>query len=278
MILAHCLSDSELWALRNQTTWRRFSHSRRRLFAFASFKPLLSGLNQGGLAAGSALWYIIQMLNQPHFVKAGGFMTLYANRSLLRLCGLMIAILALSGCARGPFSPEVRRQSAELERYMNVLQAALVTDDTFEWNTLSSALIVRALKYSGPVRSEAEHRYAGAPPFEADTAQWLKPVRRSGRPIVILMGIFTPDLKEKDITTLGRFRPRLMSPDGRAVSPLEIKRYGRDAVFMRDYFPIFNPWEEVYMLKFPSTGLSAGTLDFILEWPGGVQVLTLENY
>jgi len=198
--------------------------------------------------------------------------------SICRFGGVLILLLALSACGRGPFAPEARRQAAEQDYYMKVLQAALVSDDTFEWNTLSSALIVRALNYSGPVRAEAERRFAEAPPFRKDSAEWLRtPNRRSAEPVVILMGLFTPDLKEKDIVSIGRFRPRLMTPDGKTIAPLEIKRYGRDSVFMRDYFPIFNPWEEVYMVSFPSAGLSAGTIDFRLQWPGGVQSLIIDD-
>jgi len=186
-------------------------------------------------------------------------------------------LLGLVACARGPFSPEAREQSASLDRYMKELQAAIVIDDTFTWNTLSSALIVKALPYTPAVAQAAGARYASDPVYAQETAQWRTPLRNRRPPLVILMGIFAPDLKEKDITQLGRFRPGLMTPDGRILAPLEIKRYGRDSVFMRDHFPIFNPWEEVYLVKFPAYGGDWGyeRLDFRLEWPGGVQTLPL---
>lgn len=189
---------------------------------------------------------------------------------------LLLSCLGLAACSKGPFSPEARQQSAERDRYLKALRAALVTDDTFEWKSLSSALIVRALPYSPAVAEEAELRFRDAPPFFQEVAGWSRS-NRSGRPLVILMGIYASDLKEKDIVKLGRFRPRLVSPDGRLMPPLEIKRFGRDSVFIRDYFPVFNPWEEVYLIKFASSGRAYGPLEFRLEWPGGAQSLML-NY
>ena len=189
-----------------------------------------------------------------------------------------VLLVGLTACARGPFSPEAREQSASLDRYMNVLKGAAVTDDTFTWNTLSSALIVKALNYSPVVARAAGERYAGDPAFAEETMAWRQtPRRNQSPPMIILMGVFAPDLGEKDITKLGRFRPSLMTADGRIVQPLEIKRYGRDSVFMRDHFPIFNPWEEVFLVKFPALAGSAGygSPEFRLEWPGGVQTLVL---
>ncbi len=195
---------------------------------------------------------------------------------IFSLLTLIIFSLTLSACGRGPFAPEARQQAAELTQYTKLLQSALVTDDTFEWNTVSSALIVRALHYSPRISREAERRYLGDPTFSGETDGWGRlPRRVPGPATVILMGIFAPDLGEKDLTKLGRFRPRLVTPDGRILEPVEIKRYGSNAVFIRDHFPVFNPWEEVYLVKFGSPGRSYGGLDFRLEWPGGVQTLTL---
>ncbi|MDR0882170.1 MAG: hypothetical protein LBP55_06475 [Candidatus Adiutrix sp.] len=196
------------------------------------------------------------------------------------LPALIVLGLGLSACGRGPFAPEALRQSAELEHYTQVLQSALVEDKTFEWQTLASALIVRALPYSPRISREAQSRFAGDPTFNTEAGGWeRRPSRSSGRPVVILMGVFAPDLAEKDITKLGRFRPRLHTPSGQRLEPLEIKRFGRDAVFVRDHFPVFNPWEEVFLVRFPAPagGGGAGPLDFKLEWPGGVQTLVLSG-
>ena len=200
---------------------------------------------------------------------------------LQRLLVAVILCLGLTACDKGPFSPEARRQSESLTRYMKTLKADLVVDDTFEWNTLSSALIIRALPYSPPVARAATQRFADDPTFHKEAETWERTSKRNAnQPVVILMGIFTPDLAEKDITKLGRFRPKLKTADGRLLQPLEIKRYGRDAVFIRDHFPIFNPWEEVYLVKFASpSGRDpySSPLEFVLEWPGGTQTLILNN-
>lgn len=200
---------------------------------------------------------------------------------LQRLLLVAILCLGLTACDKGPFSPEARRQSESLTQYMRTMQAALVVDDTFEWNTLASALIIRALPYSPDVAQAATQRFADDPTFHKEAGTWDRTSKRNANPpVVILMGVFTPDLAKKDITKLGRFRPRLKTADGRLLQPLEIKRYGRDAVFIRDHFPIFNPWEEVYLVKFTSPSGRhpySAPLEFVLEWPGGVQTLILNN-
>lgn len=197
-----------------------------------------------------------------------------ALRAFFYLTALGLAALGLGACSKGPFSPEAKQQAAERDRYLRLLQSTLVTDDTFEWNILSSALIVRALPYGPRVARAAEQRFRDDPSFHQEAAGWSQAGRGAAAgPVIILMGIFAPDLKAKDITQLGRFRPRLAAADGRIREPLELKRFGRDSVFIRDHFPVFNPWEEVYLLKFASPG--PGPLDFRLEWPGGVQTLLL---
>jgi len=195
----------------------------------------------------------------------------------LAVLALAVSGLGLTACSKGPFSPEAKQQAAERDQYLRVLQSALVTDDTFEWNTLSSALIVRALPYTPRVAEAAEYRFRDDPTFYKEVSGWPGAARGSAAPVIVLMGIFAPDLKARDITQLGRFRPRLAASDGRILSPLEVKRFGRDSVFIRDHFPVFNPWEEVYLVKFaaPGRARSSGRLDFRLEWPGGVQTLLL---
>lgn len=197
----------------------------------------------------------------------------------LAVLSLLLACPGLTACSKGPFSPEAKQQAAERDRYLKALQSALVTDDTFEWNSLSSALIVRALAYTPELAGAAEDRFRDDPTFRDEVSGWRYSARGAAAPpVVILMGIFAPDLKAQDITKLGRFRPRLAA-GGRLISPAEIKRFGRDSVFIRDHFPIFNPWEEVYLVKFDSPGRawSSGQLDFRLEWPGGVQTLLLNG-
>ncbi len=194
------------------------------------------------------------------------------------LAVVLIAGLGLTACGRGPFAPEAQAQYRALEHYVRLLSANLTVDDTFEWNTLSSALIVRALPYNTVVSQAASARFAGDPTFAAETAGWGSAGHRSNRTVVVLLGLFTPDLAEKDLTKLGRFRPRLLAADGRILEPVEIKRYGRDAVFIRDHFPVFNSWEDVYLVRFAASGLQTdGRLEFRLEWPGGVQTLWLNE-
>lgn len=201
--------------------------------------------------------------------------------SVLRLTTLTMVLFCLAACDKGPFSPEARRQSAVSDQYVKILQANLTTDDTFEWNTLSSALIVRILSYNQEVSQAADLRFASDKAFHTETAAWNRvPVRKAGQPVTVLLGLFTQDLMAKDVIERKRFRPRLKTADGRILEPLEIKRYGRDHFFIRDHFPVFNHWEEVYLVKFKVSSRSANNNDrqeFILEWPGGIQTLILNS-
>lgn len=203
------------------------------------------------------------------------------GRNIVSLCRLIFLVLLaaalLSACGKGPFSPEAMRQSQERDSYLKLLKDHLIADDTFEWDTLSSALIVRILPYKGDVRRSAENRFFEAPPFKTETASWDKRRKNgSAAPVIILLGFYNQSLKEKDITKDQRFRPRLQLPDGRVLTPFAIKRFGRDKAFIRDYFPVFNPWEEVYLVKFDPPARLNGTVNFLLEWPGGTQSLPFE--
>lgn len=165
------------------------------------------------------------------------------------------------------------------EQYLDLLRSAAVEGRAYNWNTLASAIIVKALPYSPQVAAAAEHMHGGRPYFSNETGRWgLNSAFTPGAPVVVLMGLYVPDLKEKDVVKLERFSPVLIAGDGRELKPLAIKRYGRASDFIRDNFPVFNHWEEVYMLKFPAPSKSwqRGTLLFRLSWPGGAQDLTLK--
>ncbi|UQZ89979.1 hypothetical protein C4J81_12505 [Deltaproteobacteria bacterium Smac51] len=193
---------------------------------------------------------------------------------------IVVSVLALAGC-RPVSSLETFVQPTPREEYQDFLTSKIVSDDTFNIKTLSSALIVKALFYGQDVDARARLLFHSDPIFSKETSDWGRtPKGAYGPPVVILMGLFAPDLGEKDVTKLGRFRPKLRTMDGRVLSPTSIKRFGRDSTFVRDYFPAFNPWEEVFLVKFnplTSRGYYTSRLEFILEWPGGVQTLILNE-
>ena len=190
---------------------------------------------------------------------------------LVIICGMLCG-----ACGYGMFSPEARQQAKKSDQYLKVLRSLMVKSNTFEWKFLSSSIIVQALPYNHALQKVAEHRFYGSATFTEETSAWLKPYRSfPAQPTVILMGLYTQDLAEDDVTKTKRFRPRLLSSDGRTLEPLEIKRYGRDNPFIRDHFPIFNPWEEVFMVKFAEDRTTT-PLTYQLCWPGGVQTLTLK--
>ncbi len=164
------------------------------------------------------------------------------------------------------------------EDYQAFLNSKIKADEVFNMKTLSSALIVKALLYNQDVEARARLLFQADPIFNRETSGWNRAPRDAyGRGIVVLMGLFAPDLGEKDLAE-GRFRPGLKTPGGRILKAAEIKPYGRDSAFVRDYFPAFDPWEEVFLVKFnspDSSPNSASQCEFMLEWPGGLQTLPL---
>lgn len=191
---------------------------------------------------------------------------------------LIIALLVplLAACASANLG--VLTATTPREDYQALLNSKIKTDDVFNMKTLSSALIVKALLYSQDVEAEARLLFQGDPIFNRETSGWNQaPKDVYGPRVVVLMGLFAPDLGEKDLAE-GRFRPGLKTPGGRVLKAAEIKPYGRDSAFVRDYFPAFDPWEEVFLVKFNppvSSPYSASQCEFILEWPGGLQTLPL---
>lgn len=186
---------------------------------------------------------------------------------------LLVALIIPLLCSCSATVADLANNSPR-EEYQAFLHSRVSTAKAIDLKTLSAGLVLKALPFSQNVESRGRLLFLGDPQFTAETAAWKR-----GGPIIILMGLFTPDLGEKDVTATGRFRPALKTPDGAILKPLAIKRYGRDSVFMRDYFPAFDPWEEVFVISF-DPGRSAGDFDpaayeFILEWPGGVKTLPL---
>ncbi len=184
--------------------------------------------------------------------------------------------LALSSCQSGPFSPEARAQAKALNQYKALLEANLLNDETFDWDSLSSALILRVLPYNKQIDQAAQYRFYNDPNFTRERKIWVARPKSLKETQVFFFGLFTRDLKAEDLTEKKRFRPELLTPAGHLLEPLALKRYGRDNPFIRDTFPVFNPWEDVYMVAFPlDTNVSGSPLEFILQWPGGTQNLVL---
>lgn len=220
-----------------------------------------------------------------------------AARKMILVFLFLFAALALAACGKngaespladGLSAPETTKPSKlfgqwkpgqQDESYLAALKAAIVEDKVYDWDTLASAIIVRALPFSPTVAQAAESVHGGSSYYHKEINLWGRnSAFKPGAPVVVLLGLYSPNLGEKDVTRLERFRPVLVTEDGRALAALEIKRYGRAKTFIMDHFPIFNNWEEVFMVKFPAPAKSwqRGPLTFRLEWPGGSQHLTLK--
>lgn len=204
--------------------------------------------------------------------------------ALLRGLLLLLAGIPLASSCSAELKTMAR--TSPQEEYRAYLQSNISTAKAIDLETLSAAVIVKALPYSPSVETRARLLFHSAPVFIQETRAWRRaPQGQSGTPLILLMGLFAPDLGEKDVTETGRFRVRLhlKTPEGVTLTPVEITRHGRDSVFMRDYFPAFDPWEEVFVLKFAANDRAEilqnlANCEFILEWPGGTEILPLKQY
>lgn len=194
--------------------------------------------------------------------------------------GLLIVVLlglALGSC--GAAERKALTSNAPHEEYAAFLRVKIAADKNFDFDTLSSNLIVKALVYSPEVEARARLLFHGDPLFNREVDSWRRASAGSSKTrLVVVMGLFAPDLNEKDVEE-GRFRPALVMADGHLVRAADIVRYGRDSVFARNYFPVFDPWEELYAVKFdlPLSSPQGAADGFIVEWPGGVARLTLSG-
>ncbi len=188
---------------------------------------------------------------------------------------IMTALLLLGGCSGSGASALL--ESSPREEYQAFLRTKIVSAKAFDFETASPALVVKALPYDRETEERAVSLFHADPLFSRETDSWNRvPPKGKGPVQIVLMGLFVPDLKEKDIKN-GRFRPALKTPEGRILRAADIKRHGRDSAFARDYFPVFDRWEEVFVVKFqmPAGALRPSQCEFMLEWPGGTETVPL---
>lgn len=195
-----------------------------------------------------------------------------------------LAALALAASCAGPGPVARWAQPTPREDYAAFLRARTVkAEGAINLESLSSSLMAEVLPYDGEVAARALALFGGDPAFGREAEAWAEAAGPGQTAVTVLWGLYAPDLGERDVTgpkgrpgeAAGRFRPRLQAA-GLLLAPARLKRHGRDSAFGRDYFPVFNPWEELFAVTFAVPDDAArGPLAFVLEAPGFRQSLTL---
>ncbi|MDR0356120.1 MAG: hypothetical protein LBJ64_10375 [Deltaproteobacteria bacterium] len=183
---------------------------------------------------------------------------------------LAVAFLAavLSACSVGPMEPGRRALDARRVSWAELTSKAMVSDSIYDLTDAGDILplTVRALPLTDPVLQRMRELWGGDRRLMDKADEWLK----AGR-LVILVGIYTRDVTEDDLIKDRRFRLSLRA-DGslkRTADKPELLK----GSFLKDYFPIFNPWERVVVVSFPGQWNKNPVL--ILDWPGGSRELDL---
>ena len=178
---------------------------------------------------------------------------------------LLCAFMCLA-CARLDQFNQNMAQSQQRDAYVTLCQKYYATDNILEITRLGSALIISCLYYAPPLEKEAQSRFAQLPFFLNESIKWPRGQK-------IFVGIFSENFREEDFLKNKRFVPYLKIKNGTLIPVSEIKPYGRASKFIKDFFPVFNHWEHVFLLSFDTQG---EPLEFVLKWAGGEQRILMK--
>jgi hypothetical protein len=79
----------------------------------------------------------------------------------------------------------------------------------------------------------------------------------------IVLAVAANDAAASELPAYGKTWTLAYADGATAVAPRRIEKYEPDALFMRYFFPYWNPWQAIYRVSFPlpATGTTGGRLD-----------------
>jgi hypothetical protein len=173
----------------------------------------------------------------------------------------------LAGCSKGPMDPVRRAQIQSRDDYIRLAKEHLAHDEIFYLNEAGESLFINALNLSADLLAAGRTRWTEDKRYVGLLETWL-PADSPGR--IVLVGLYTKGIVKEDVLTNGRFRLQLRS--GTIVNdPLEVIEVKPE--ILSDYFPVFNRWEKVVAVRFP-TDLQPNPV-LLVHWPSGNRELTL---
>lgn len=187
----------------------------------------------------------------------------------LLLSSLALALAwASAACSSGPLDPGRRALEEKRREWVEYARSVSVYDSLYDLTDRGDVLplTIRALPLTDPLLARARAMRAGDARFSEALDAWLE----AGR-LVVLVGVYSRDLKDDDLIKNGRFRFAVRA-EGTLKSYAAAGTLQKET-FLLDYYPVFNPWEKVVALSFPGGWDRDPVL--IVEWPSGSRELRL---
>lgn len=105
--------------------------------------------------------------------------------------------------------------------------------------------------------------------FEAEYAAVYGPGRKPSNlaqsNLTVLLALSTNERDLNDLTSFGRLWSVTFAAGATTAAAARIEALDRDALYLRYFFPFWNPWQRIYRLEFP---LAASTTTGTLELQG----------
>lgn len=105
--------------------------------------------------------------------------------------------------------------------------------------------------------------------FEAEYAEVYGPGRKASNlaqsNLTVLLALSTNERDLNDLTSFGRLWSVTFADGATTAAATRIEAFDRDALYLRYFFPFWNPWQRVYRMEFP---LAASTTTGTLELQG----------
>jgi hypothetical protein len=182
----------------------------------------------------------------------------------------LAALLALAfsfGCNFGPWESGRKTIFTERQNWQELTKSRLVSDEMFYTSDRGdiSPVLINVLPLSESILSPARAMWPDNKRFADTLAGWSAKGKA-----VVLVGLYTRDLKKDDLIKEKRFELFLESA-GQRLAPAELAI--ADKKFLADYFPVFNHWEIVLAASFTADWNQVSTL--AVQWPTGVRQLDL---
>lgn len=102
--------------------------------------------------------------------------------------------------------------------------------------------------------------------FEAEYAEVYGPGRKPSNlahaNLTVLLAVATNERDLNDLTSFGRLWSVTFADGTTTAAASRIEAFDRDALYLRYFFPFWNPWQRIYRMEFPlAASTAAGTLE-----------------
>lgn len=173
--------------------------------------------------------------------------------SAVRVSVALLLLASLAACASGDRIPSARALSPS-GAYVNGLKQATRSVEHLEDLDVHTHANATLLTPAFRERFEAEYAEVYGP--------GRKPADLAGEHLTVLLALATNERDLNDISSFGRLWSVTFADGTTTAAPARIDAFDRDALYLRYFFPFWNPWQHVYRLEFPlAASTETGTLE-----------------